>query len=272
MSPEILFSASLLPSIGLALLLGLLSPLVGIFLVMRRFSLLADTLAHVSLLGVALSVWLSLPMTSGALVSAVIGGCGIELLRQSRRVLSEATLAIFLSGSLALALILFALRGVDGEELEQYLFGNLASVTNGDFLVFVIVTLGVISFFLFSYRRLFLITLDEELAQVSGVAVRRLNFLFMLLASVVVAVAIKVVGVLLVSALIVLPVMAAIQWRQGFRQTLLLSCVFSESAVLSGFILAYTKNLPSGAAIALMALATFIVSFLIGGRTRPSRA
>lgn len=263
MNPELIWNWQTLPPIvGTALLLGALSPTVGIILVMRRFSLLSDTLAHVSLLGVAVSSWFALPMSVGAFASAIVGGGGIELLRQSRRVLSEATLAIFLSGSLALAIIIFALRGVDAEEIEAYLFGNLAWVTGHDFFFLLGISFVLLLFFKAYYRQLFLATIDEDLARVNGVAVNRLNLAFMLLASAVVAAAIKVVGVLLVSALVVLPVMAALQWRLGFRKTLWMSLFLSECSVIVGLTLAYAGGLPSGAAIALMALLTFLFSYL----------
>jgi zinc transport system permease protein len=255
---DVFFSA-----LGVALLLGILSPLVGIFLVMRRFSLLADTLSHVSLFGVALSSFFSLPMTSGAFLGAVLGGGAIELFRQSRRVLSEATLALFLSGSLSLAVLLFAMKGIDAEEIEAYLFGDLTLVTGHDFLLLLGIALVLTSFFLAFYRQLFLATLDEDLAKVNGVPVKRLNLVFMLFASMVVAVAIKIVGVLLVSSLIVLPVMAGLQWQLGFKKTLLLSLGLSEMAVVIGFTLAFVWGIPSGAAIALCTLLTFLFSYFL---------
>ncbi len=268
MNPDILTTQSLPLIFSVALLLGFLSPLVGIILVMRRFSLLADTLSHVSLLGVAVgSIW-GLPMAAGAFVSALIGGGGIELLRQSRRVLSEATLAIFLSGSLALAVIIFSWRGAQADEIEAYLFGNLAWVTYQDFfLLFGIATILTV-FFVAFYRQLFLVTLDEDLARVNGVNVNRLNLSFMLLAATVVAAAIKLVGVLLVGALIVLPVMAALQWRLGFKHTLFLSLFLSECSVILGFALAFFGGLPSGASIALVALVIFSVSYVFHSKNR----
>ncbi|MGB4942801.1 MAG: metal ABC transporter permease [Candidatus Moraniibacteriota bacterium] len=256
------------PILGTALLIGVMAPLIGIILVMRRFSLLADTLAHVSLFGVAVSLWLSVPITLGAFMSAVLGGGGIEFLRRSRRVLSDATLAIFLSGSLALAVLLFALQGVEAEEVEAYLFGNLAGVTSQDFFLVlgIAVILGV--FFTVFYRQLFLVTLDEDLARVNGVAVDALNLGFMLLASTVIAATIKAVGVLLVSALIVLPVMAALQWRLSFKRTLWLSLMFSVCSAIAGFAIAYVGGLPSGASIALVTLVLFLLSYGVNRRSR----
>ncbi len=252
---------SIFSAMGVALILGILAPLVGIFLVMRRFSLLADTLSHVSLFGVALSSLFGLPMTVGAFFGALVGGGAIELFRQSRRVLSEATLALFLSGSLSLAVLLFAVRGIDAEEIEAYLFGDLELVTGHDLFLLLIIASVLITFFLAFYRQLFLATLDEDLARVNGVPVRRLNLVFMLFASMVVAVAIKIVGVLLVSALIVLPVLASLQWRLSFKKTLLLSLGMSELTVAFGFTLAFILSIPSGAAIALCALFAFLFSY-----------
>lgn len=263
METDILTHAFLVRSIIAGLILGFLSPLVGIFLVVRRFSLLADTLAHVSLLGVALSMLWRLPITLGALLVAVIGGWGIEMLRQSRRIFSEASLAIFLSGSLALALILFSLQKVNGEEIEGYLFGSLASVSPTDLSLLIGIACVLVGFFILNYRKLFLIAIDEELARVSGIRTNFLNALFMFMASGVVAIAIKIVGVLLVSALIVIPVLAAMQWRLSFRQTLCVSLVISEISVVTGFFVAYIGGLPSGPTIALGALVCFIFSYLI---------
>lgn len=263
MDTAFLQDSSLTFALGVALLLGILSPLVGIFLVMRRFSLLADTLSHVSLFGVALSSFFGLPMTSGAFLGAVLGGGAIELFRQSRRVLSEATLALFLSGSLSLAVLLFAVRGIDAEEIEAYLFGDLSLVTGHDLMLLVVIALVLGTFFLTCYRQLFLATLDEDLAKVNGVRVRPLNLVFMLFASMVVAVAIKIVGVLLVSSLIVLPVMAALQWQLGFKHTLLLSLGISELTVIVGFMLAFVGGIPSGAAIALCTLMAFLISYFV---------
>ena len=263
MNPDVLTTGSLPIIFSVALLLGFLSPLVGIILVMRRFSLLADTLAHVSLLGVAVSSIWGLPMVAGAFVSALLGGGGIELLRQSRRVLSEATLAIFLSGSLALAVIIFAWRGAQSDEIEAYLFGNLAWVTYQDLFLLVGIAIVLTIFFVAFYQQLFLVTLDEDLARVNGVAVNRLNMSFMLLAATVVAAAMKVVGVLLVGALIVLPVMAALQWRLGFKHTLWLGLALSQCSVGLGFALAFFGGLPSGASIAFVALIIFLISYTL---------
>lgn len=244
------------------LCIGFLAPLMGMFLVVRRFSLLADTLSHVSLLGVALAVWFKQPIFLGALFTSLLGGFGMEVLRRSGRVMNEAILALFLSGSLALALIFLSLAKGVNVNLLSYLFGSITTVSQLDVALLISLSVVILLFVLVTYRKLFLIALDEDLARVDGVSVNRYNFFFILIASLVVAAALPMVGVLLVGALMIVPVLAAMQWRLSFRSTLLLSVVLAEAAVILGFLLAYQLNLPSGATIVLTALGIFIFSFL----------
>ena len=243
------------------LLLGILAPLVGQFLVVRRFSLLADTLSHVSLLGVALAVFFQFPIFIGALIASLLGGLGMEILRRSGKVMSESVLALFLSGSLALALVMLAVSDGVNVNLLSYLFGSITTVTAADLGTLSVLLGGAIIFLFFGYRRLFLLSLDEDLASVSGVSTSRYNTLFILLASAVVAGALTVVGALLIGALMVIPVLAAMQWRRSFLETLFLGIGLTELAVVTGFFVSYQLNLPSGATIVLCALALFVISY-----------
>lgn len=244
------------------LLLGVLAPLVGQFLVVRRFSLLADTLSHVSLLGVALAVYFQFPIFLGALVVSLAGGLGMETLRRSGKVMSESILALFLSGSLALSLVLLAMSESVNINLLSYLFGSISTVTATDLAILVILICLALVFFIVGFRRLFLLSLDEDLARVSGVAVTKYNVLFILLASAVVASGIGIVGVLLVGALMIVPVLAAMQWRRSFLTTLFLSIGLAEISVGAGFVTSYQFDLPSGATIVLFTLGAFIISYL----------
>jgi len=243
-------------------LLGILAPVVGQFLVVRRFSLLADTLSHVSLLGVALAVFFKLPIFFGALGSSILGGLGMEFLRRSGKVMSESILALFLSGSLASALVLLAISDGVSINLLSYLFGSITTVTNTDLMILSLLLFVTCIFIFLGYRKLFLLALDEDLARVSGVSVDKYNVLFILLASAVVAGSITIVGALLIGALMIVPVLAAMQWRRSFLTTLLLSIVIAEGSVLAGFFVSYRLDLPSGATIVLFSLIGFLVSYL----------
>ena len=152
------------------MLIGLLAPIVGLFLVVRRFSLLADTLSHVSLLGVALALFFKLPLFLGALAGSLLGGVGMEWLRRSGRVMNEAVLALFLSGSLAAALVFLAsVQGVN-LSLFSYLFGSITTVSEFDLWWLLALVLLVIIFLILTYRKLFLVALDEDLEGL-GIAV-----------------------------------------------------------------------------------------------------
>ena len=243
-------------------ILGLIAPVIGIFLVVRRYSLLADALAHVSLLGVALALVFQIPVFVGALVTALVAAFGMERLRVSGRVLSESIIALFLSSSLALSVVVMSLSHGLNANLFSYLFGSLTTVTGNDVLILFLLALFVFGFLFFFYRQLFLFAIDEDLARVSGVRVRLLNAVFVALAAVTVAAAMQIVGVLLIGALMVIPVLTAMQWKRSFRMTLVLSVVFSLVSVFFGFILSYVWNVVSGGAIVMVAVGLFLFTIL----------
>ena len=246
------------------IVLAIIAPVVGIFLVVRRYSLLADALAHVSLLGVALALLFKIPIFFGALFTSLLAAFGIERLRMEGRVFGEAIVALFLSSSLALAIVIISLsRGLNAN-LLGYLFGSLTTVTSTDVFILNILACGILAFLIFYYRELFLFALDEDLARVSGVHVRLLNMVFITLIAVTVAAALQMVGALLVGALMVIPVLAAMQLRQGFRTTLIFSIVFSICSVFLGFFSAFWFDLASGGSIVIVAVVLFALTYSLG--------
>ena len=247
-------------------LLASVAPLVGMFLVARRFSLLSDTLAHVSLFGVALGLFFGFSPLLSALVVAVVAALGMERLRGYSHLFGESVLALFLSGSLALAVILMSLSHGLGPSLTSYLFGSLSTVTTSDLWLIGIFSLFIAVFILVSYRKLFLMALDEELAQASGVPVARLNRIFLVLVAVAVALLSRVVGALLVGALLVIPVLSAFQFRRSFAVTLVIAEGISLVSVIAGLFAAYAFGTPAGGTIVLSALVFFAISLLLGRR------
>lgn len=247
--------------------LGIVAPLIGMFLVVRRYSLLADTLAHVSLAGVAVGLFAGWNPLFSALIASVGASFGMERLRASRRVFGESVLALFLSGSLALAVVLLSIAKGFNSTLFTYLFGSIATVSRSD--VWVTVLLAIVVFFnvVLLYKELFFISLDEDLAQASGLPVHRLNLTIVFLAAITVALAIHIVGVLLIGALMVIPVIAAMQYGRGFRTTLIYSVIFSVTSVIMGLFASYYFDIASGGAIVLIALGIFLVSLLVTKKT-----
>lgn len=240
--------------------IGIVAPLIGMFLVVRRYSLLADTLAHVSLAGVAFGLLTNFSPIFSAIALSVGAAIGIEQLRTSRKVFGESVLALFLSGSLALAVVVISLAKGFNANLFGYLFGSISTVSQVD--VWVIALLAVVVFLdiVLLYKELFFISFDEEIAAASGLPVRRLNVAMVMLAAITVALSLRIVGVLLIGALMVVPVISAMQYGRGFRTTLFFAVGFSLASVITGLFASYYLNLASGGAIVLVALVIFLWS------------
>ncbi|NBV76731.1 metal ABC transporter permease [bacterium] len=243
------------------LIVGFVAPLIGIFLVLRRYSLIADTLSHISLAGVALGFLLGInPMWTAVGVS-VASSLGIERLRTSNRIYGESALALFLSGALALATILLSLGKGFNSNLFNYLFGSIVTVTQGDVYVIAGLALMVVVSIFALYKELIYISFDEESARVSGIPVDRINKILIVLSALTIALSIPVVGVLLIAALIVIPVVAALQLRTSFSRTILFAEVISLFSVISGIFVSFYLNLSTGGTIVLIMLALFAIIF-----------
>lgn len=245
------------------ILIGLIAPLIGIFLVLRRYSLIADTLAHVSLAGVAVGLLFKINPLWTALGASAISSIAIERLRISKKIYGETALSIFLSGSLALAVVIIGLSHGFSVDLFSYLFGSIVTVKQTD--VFLILGLGAlitISIFLF-YKELVYIAFDEEAATVAGLPVKMFNTLFVLLAAIMIAISIPIIGILLISALLVLPTITALQLKKGFKTTLLWAEIFSIFSIVSGIITSFYLNTSSGGTIVLIMLGIFGIVLLI---------
>jgi zinc transport system permease protein len=244
------------------LIIGMLAPIVGIFLVVKRYSLLADTLSHVSLVGVAAGVLFNFNPIVGALIASTLAAFGMEKLREKRQLFGESVLALFLSGSLAIALILLGLSHGLNVNIFSYLFGSITTVSQSDLFIIggfgaaVIITTFVL------FKKFFLVSFDEELAKANGLPVSNLNIGLMVLAAIAVALSMRVVGVLLIGALMVIPVLAAIQMGKSFSKTVVLAVVISVVSVIAGLFSSFYLNLPSGAAIVACALIIFGLSLL----------
>lgn len=246
------------------LLVGAIAPLIGMFLVLRRYSLIADTLSHVSLAGVAVGLLTGFNPLFTALGAAVVSSVAIERLRLSRKVYGDSALSVFLSGSLALAVVLIGLAHGFGSNLFNYLFGSIVTVTPSDISVILIIGFIVLAAIVAFYKELVFVTFDEESARVGGLPVRAINILLIVLAAVTVSLAIPIVGVLLISALMVIPVVTALQLKQSFLRTILYAEVVSLVSVIAGIISSFYLDLPAGGTIVLIMLAFFCLALLFG--------
>lgn len=248
------------------IIIAILASISGSFIVLRRYAMLTETLAHVALVGVAIGMVTEQNPIWVAVLVSVLSAWIIEYLRSYLGLYSDSILAIFLSGSLALAVIIVSVAGSFNTSLFSYLFGSILSVAQKDLIIMsvfgslsMVVLLGL-------FKEFYFIAFDEEVAQVSGLKVKLLNFTLVTIIAVIIALSIRIVGTLLIGALMVVPTISALRYRLGFSKTILLSLLFSISAVLIGMSFSYMFSLPSGATIVLITLFIFIISLLINRR------
>jgi zinc transport system permease protein len=244
------------------ILIGLICPVLGTFLIVRRLSMMADGLSHVTLAGVAAGMLISKkvaffapvnPLFFGMLFS-VVGSLFIERLRKVYKAYQDLAIPIILSSGLGLFTVLISVADGFNTDLYSYLFGKIVTVSIEDLYALVAVAVVVLGTVLLIYKELFAVSFDEEFARVSGVARRSINLWFMVLVALTIAASMRIVGVLLISALITLPVAASLQIAGSFRQTIFFSILFAETSVLTGLYFAYLLDWASGGTIVLMAV------------------
>jgi len=234
------------------------SSVIGLFLVLRRNSLFGDALSHAAFGGIAIGLVTNVyPLWTGLILS-VLGAVGITKLRQSAKIPADATVAILLSSGLALGILLISLSGGFTLDLFSFLFGSILLVSIEDTLAILTMTGIIIAIIILLYRQLVYITFDEEQAQVSGLPISKLNYLFVILSSVAVIVSMRLVGILLVSSLLVIPNVTALLFNKGFRKTALISVLISIFSVVTGITISYVANLAPAGTIVLVSVAAFL--------------
>lgn len=262
MLPEIFQYSFILRGFEAGILIAIIAPLIGIFLVLRRYSLIADTLSHVSLAGVAIGLLAKINPIVTALLTSAVAALAIEKLRSAKKIYGETALSIFLSGGLALAVVLISLSNGFNVNLFGYLFGSILTIQASDVRLIAVLGAVIIGLLVAFYKELVYISFDEEAAQVSGIPVQAINFIFILLAAMTVALAIPIVGILLISALVVIPVAAALQLKKSFQATLLYAEAISVCSVIVGITVSFYYDLSPGGTIVLIALALFSLILL----------
>ncbi|WP_034382684.1 metal ABC transporter permease [Herbidospora cretacea] len=255
-----------------AVMVGLTAPAVGTFIVQRRLALLGDGIGHVALTGVALGFLTGTAPVATAVVVAALGAVAIEMVRARGKTSGDVALALLFYGGLAGGvMIIYLTPGESTASLNSYLFGAITSVDSTDLWVIAGLAVAVLVLLAVFGRELFVLCQDEEVARASGLPVRFLGLLIAVIASVTVVVAMRAVGLLLVSALMVVPVATSQQLTRSFRTTMALSMVFGVLATVGGLTSSFYLDVPSGATIVLLALAGFAVALGIGRFVRRSR-
>ncbi|MDR8410361.1 metal ABC transporter permease [Nonomuraea sp. 3-1Str] len=256
-----------------ALLVGLCAPAVGTFIVQRRLSLLGDGIGHVALTGVALGFLTGAEPVLTAVVVSVAGAVAIELVRARGRTSGDVALALLFYGGIAGGVMLMGIApGGSNAKLTSYLFGAIASVTPQDIWIIGALAVAVIAVVAIFGRELFVLCQDEEMARANGLPVRFLSLLIAVTAALTVVIAMRVVGLLLVSALMVIPVATSQQLTRGFRSTMALAMVIGVVAAVGGLLASsLSSRVPPGAAIVLVALGGFVLALGVGRFVRRGR-
>jgi len=267
MLPELLQLPFMQRALVAALLVGITAPSVGIYLVQRRLALMGDGIGHVALTGIAVGVLLGTAPVLTAVVVSALGAVAIETIRARGRTSGDVALAILFYGGIAGGVLLLSLApaGAGTTGLLSYLFGSLTTLSDADLVVMAVLSVVVLAITLGLSPRLFALCQDEEFARVAGVPVRALNLLLAVTAAVTVTVAMRAVGVLLISALMVVPVATAQLLTRGFRTTLALALALGATHALAGVVLSYQADLPSGPSIVVLSIASFAVLSIASG-------
>ena len=241
-------------------LIAITAPLIGLFLVLRRLAMIGDTLAHVSIAGVALGFLINVYPVAVGLAFAIVASFAIEALRRTYRSYAELSIAIIMSGGIALASLLFTMGKSFNLSVTSYLFGSIYTLDYTDIYVIAGVTVVVLAMVLVHKKELFLLTFDEDAAAVSGLPVKYFNIMLSILTALVISAAIKIVGALLVSALLTIPAACSLALSRSFKQAVVYVVVIGEAAVLAGLWIAGIGNLAPGGTIVLLLIGVLAVS------------
>ncbi|OTN77977.1 ABC transporter permease [Enterococcus sp. 8G7_MSG3316] len=247
-----------------AIFIAGIAPMLGVFLVIRRQSLMADTLSHVSLAGVALGFFLNLNPNLTTLLIVVIAAIILEYLRTLYRSYSEISIAILMSGGLALALVLMNLSGGNSAtSIQSYLFGSIVTITHDQVWILGFLFLIVFALFFLFKRPMYILTFDEDTAHVDGLPIRLMSMLFNVLTGVAIAMMIPIAGALLISAIMVLPAAISMRLGKSFNAVILISVVIGMVGMMTGLTSSFYLDTPPGATITLVFIGLFLLINLI---------
>ena len=246
----------------ISILISILCPLIGMFLVLRRYSMIGDTLAHASLAGVAVGLMFKMNPIISAFLFTSLFGVIIEFLRDNFKRYAELILVIVLSLSVGIAITIIS-AGLVHANVEAFLFGSVLTVTREDFYTVLLLSVVSLVTIIKLYHQLVFITFDEEGAKIAGIKDKMINYIFSILVAATISVAIRIVGILVISSLIALPVATALQLRKGFKLTMIYSILFSFTDIILGIIISYWINAAPGGVTALISVLILVFTILL---------
>ncbi len=260
MTLEIFYYGFMQRALVSGIAIALLCSVVGLFLVLRRYSLFGDAVAHSSFGGIAVGLLIGIYPMWTAYVVSLVSALVITRIKQKFDISGEAAVAVLLSSGIAIGLILISISGGFNVDIFSFLFGSILLVSVEDTVLVLGLTGIILIVILLLYRELIYSTFNEEQAKVSGIPVEKINYLIVFIAGITVVTSIQLVGILLISALFVIPNVTAIMYGRSFKQTALLSIAFAVSAVIVGILISYLFDITPSGAIVMLSITIFAVT------------
>ena len=244
-------------------LIALIAPVLGLFLILRRQTLLADTLSHVSLVGVALGLLVGVEPTWMNILVVVIASIILEYVRTVYKSYSEVSIAMMMSGGMALALVLMSFNDTTAMSLNTFLFGSIVTISKDQVLFLLVLTVMILILYLFFRRPMYVLTFDEETAFTSGLPIRVMSIAFNVITGITIAVIMPIVGALLVSAILILPAAISMRIGKNFNWVIGIGILIAMIGMFSGLTVSFYFGTPPGAMITLILLAIFVLILLV---------
>lgn len=246
---------------AISLLISLICPLIGTFLVLRRYSMIGDTLSHASLAGVAAGLLFHANPIISAFCLTSAAGILIEVLREKFRRYAELTLVIVLSLSVGIAITIVS-SGLVHANVDSFLFGSILTVSRGEVVTVAILTVVSLITILSLFPQLVMLAFDEDGAKILGVKAKTINYIFSILVAATISVSIRIVGILVISSLIALPVATALQLQKGFKSTMTLAVAFSFIDIMAGLFASYWIGAAPGGITAIVSVLLLLAVIL----------
>ena len=242
---------------------GLICSFMGTFLVLRRYSLFGDGIAHVAFGGISVGLFLGVFPLWTAFIVSIFGGLGLQKLRQSTKISGDSAVAVVLVSGLAVGVILVSSSGGFSVDLFSFLFGSILLISKEDTIMILALSAGIIATLTIMQKQFLHLTFNEEQAKLAGMRTTLLNYAFVVLASITVVTSMRLVGILLISALIVIPNITAMQFGKGFKKTVFISMSISVISVVSGILLSYSLNVAPSGTIVVIAVGILVGTLLL---------
>ena len=242
---------------------GLICSFMGTFLVLRRYSLFGDGIAHVAFGGISIGLFLGVFPLWTAFIVSIFGGLGLQKLRQSTKISGDAAVAVVLVSGLAVGVILVSSSGGFSVDLFSFLFGSILLISNEDTIMILAISAGIIATLTILQKQFLHLTFNEEQAKLVGLRTTLLNYAFVVLASITVVTSMRLVGILLISALIVIPNITAMMFGKGFKKTVFISMSIAVISVISGILVSYFLNVAPSGTIVVIAVGILVGTLVL---------